>query len=110
MKRKLARLMTGGLLALALCGGAAAGPYEDAESAYRHHDYAAALKLLLPLAEQGNPQAQNDLGMIYENGQGVAKDERQALAWYRKAADQGFDKAEFNLGAMYDLGGGAPQD
>jgi len=52
-------------------------------------------------AEQGYPDAQYNLGVMYENGQGIAKDEAQAVAWYRKAAEQGFAPAQFNLGVMY---------
>ena len=41
----------------------------------------------LPCA--GNADAQFDLGLKYENGQGVEKDALTAVKWYRKAADQG---------------------
>ena len=71
MKQRIATLFVGGLVALALHGGAAAGPYEDGQAAYDRQDYAAALKLRLPLAEQGDPRAEDDLGAMYEHGQGV---------------------------------------
>ena len=43
----------------------------------------------------------NNLGVRYENGKGVLKDDKQAVKWYQKAADQGNASAQYNLGAMY---------
>ena len=40
-------------------------------------------------AEQGNPDAQFNLGLSYAKGQGVAKDNAEAVHWYRLAAEQG---------------------
>ena len=57
-------------------------------------------------AEQGNAQAQNSLGTYYEVGRGVAQDDRQAAAWYRKAAEQGHADAQYYLGNMYEGGRG----
>jgi uncharacterized protein len=68
---------------------------QDALAAYRRHDWPTALKLLQPLAEQGNLDAQYKLGYMYRDGTGVKKDEATALKWLRKAAEQenaAFDK------------------
>ena len=62
------------------------------------------------LAEQGNAAAQNRLGWMYDYGKGVAKDEKQAFAWYQKAADQGYAPAQFNLGVEYENGIAVPKD
>ena len=48
-------------------------------------------------AEQGYAAAQYNLGLMYEYGQGVPQDYREALVWYRKAADQGDEKAKGKL-------------
>ena len=40
-------------------------------------------------AEQGNAGAQNNLGVMYALGQGVLKDEAEAVRWFRLSADQG---------------------
>jgi Dynamin family/Sel1 repeat len=61
-------------------------------------------------AEQGNAKAQNDLGVIYEQGRGIAQDYQQAVQWYRKAAEQGNAVAQCNLGRMYRQGRGVAQD
>ncbi len=102
-------LLAVGLPALSLFS-AAAGQFEDAATAYTNGDYATAMRLMRPLADQGNDNAQYNLGVINANGLGVPQDYAQALAWYRKAADQGFAAAQYNIGVMYDLGQGVPQD
>ena len=58
-------------LATLLCGGALAGPMEDAGKAYQRGDYATAMKLIRPLAEQGNVSADYNLGTMYYNGEGT---------------------------------------
>ena len=61
-------------------------------------------------AEAGDAEAQNDLGFMYANGDGVPHDDAEAVRWYRLAADQGVADAQFNLGLMYDIGYGVPED
>ena len=69
-----------------------------------------ALQQLRTRAEQGNAEAQGDLGVLYYGGQGVPKDLAQAAAWYRKAAEQGLASAQSTLGALYYRGEGVSQD
>ena len=73
-------------------------------------NYATALKVWLPLAEQGDPAAQTNVGEIFEKGLGVPPDYNAAAAWYRKAADKGYSRAEINLGELYEKGLGVPKD
>ena len=54
--------------------------------------------------------AQSNLGNDVLNGRGVAKDDAQAVAWYRKAADQGNAPAQNDLGVMYEKGRGVAKD
>jgi len=61
-------------------------------------------------AEAGNASAQFNLGLMYAKGEGVPKDDAEALRWYRKAADQGNALAQSNLGVMYANGRGVPKD
>jgi len=90
--------------------GAAAGPLDDGEAAYQRGDYAAALRIWLPLAQHGDPRAQNWLGLLYHNGEGVAQDDKTAAEWYRLAAEQDYVVAQFNLAAEYVEGAGVPHD
>ena len=110
MKQRIKTLCAGGLLVLVLFGTAMAGPLEDAKAAAERRDFATALQILRPLAEQGNAAAQTALGVIYEHGQGVPQDFVQAVIWYNEGAYQGDPDAQSNLGAMYANGWGVPQD
>tara|TARA_B110000977_G_scaffold170989_1_gene222165 strand:- start:23 stop:295 length:273 start_codon:yes stop_codon:yes gene_type:complete len=62
------------------------------------------------LAEQGNARAQYFLGLMYNEGKGVPKDQKEAFKWYRLAADQGDASAQYNLALMYGNGVGVPKD
>lgn len=65
---------------------------------------------LLEKANKGDATAQFEVARQYAAGQGVAKDEAQALAWFKKAAAQGHTKAEVSLGSIYAHGFGVPAD
>ena len=93
------------LAIMALVVPAYAGPHEDGLAAYQRGDHATALKIMRPLAEQGQAQAQHNLGVMYYNGV-PAKDYGEAVKWYRMAAEQGFADAQVNLGFMYHNGRG----
>jgi uncharacterized protein len=110
VKQRIATLIASGFLALTLFGGAAAGPLEDGFAAYQRDDFPAAMRIWRPLADQGDPVAQNNLGVMYANGQGVPQDYAQALIWTRKAADLGDAVAQNNLGVMYRDGQGVALD
>jgi TonB family protein len=83
---------------------AIAGPLEDGQAAYDRKEYTTALRLWRPLAEQGLARAQNNLGVMYENGRGVRQDIIEALKWYRLAAEQGYAGAQNNLALIYAIG------
>ena len=87
-----------------------AGPLEDGLVAAEHRDYTTAIRLWGPLAEQGNPEAQYNLGLAYEYGHGVMRDHAAAANWFRKAANQGLVSAQLSLGVLYENGVGVPQD
>jgi len=91
-------------------GAAFAEPMEDGQAAYNRGDFQEALRQWQPLAEQGVARAQNNLGVLYENGKGVPADINQALKWYLMAAAQGYAGAQNNLGLIYALGKGVPAD
>lgn len=78
--------------------------------AYDRADYRTALKVWLPQAEAGDPEAQNYVGQIYEKGLGLKEDYQTAAYWYEKSAEQGFSEAQINLGYLYEKGLGVAQD
>jgi uncharacterized protein len=97
-------------LMLTVSGGIIrAEQFEDGVAAYQRGDFATALGLFQPLADQGNAAAQTNLGVMYEKGQGVARSYRKAVKLYRLAAEQGISDAQFNLGVMYYEGQGVAQ-
>ena len=65
---------------------------------------------MAPLAKQGDAHAQFFLGEIYRRGQGVPKDYKTAVKWYRLAAEQGHARAQNGLGWSYQQGEGVTQD
>ena len=87
-----------------------AGQYEDGVAAHERGDYVNAMRLLRPLALQGNAAAQTDVGIMHMLAQGVSEDYEEALKWFRLSAEKGVAAAQSNLGAMYERGWGVPQD
>ncbi len=73
-------------------------------TAYDRANYKTALKVWMPAAEQGDPEAQVNVGEIFEKGLGGAPNYEAALIWYTKAAEQGNKRGQFNLGTMYEQG------
>ncbi len=85
--------------------------FQTGMDAYNQGDYATAFKEWQPLAEQGEADAQVNLGLLYDFGKGVPQDYGQARDWYLKAAEQGHALAQANLGVMYwMMGPGVLQD
>ncbi len=60
--------------------------FDEGVAAAKRGDYATALREWRPLAEQGNGDAQYNLGIMYKNGQGVTQDFVQAHMWFNLAA------------------------
>jgi len=104
-------------LIAALCAGFTLGltapawaGFDEGMAAYDRGDYATAIRELRPLAEQGNADAQFNLGVMYANGLGGPQDYSRAVKWYRKAAEQGYAQAQYYLGLIYEDGLSVPQD
>ena len=69
-----------------------------------------ALPALQQKAAAGDLQSQLVLGMLYQLGCGIVKEDTVTeLSWYHKAADQGSSIAETQIGVYYDLGKGHDQ-
>ena len=98
------------VLCLGLFQATHADALDDARAALEKGDYEAAIELLKPIAEQGNTEAQHNMGFMYDQGLGVQRDYHKAIEWYRKAAEQGYAEAQYNLGGMYLNGLGVSQD
>jgi TPR repeat protein len=91
-------ILGGAIMAAQLIAfGAFAGPWEDGMAAYNRGDYTPAIRLFRPLAEQGNPKAQNVLGVMFRKGEGVPRNSARAHMWFSFAAARGDAKAKAEL-------------
>ena len=88
---------------------AVAQDWEKGLAASQTGDYATAFKEWKPLAEQGYPKVQHNLGYLYMNGLGVTQDYKKAIKWFKLSAEQGFVESQQNLGVMYMRGLGVPK-
>jgi hypothetical protein len=82
----------------------AATPAPAPDSASDH------VRALRDAAGQGVASAQYSLGLMYYEGNGVAKDVAEAARWFQRAADQGHANAQFVLSSMLDQGIGVGRD
>lgn len=99
----LRRLLASAFTILLCAGLSAAADLESGRRAYERKDYATALKEFMPLAEQGNADAQAFLAKMYWMGNGVLKDPERAIKWFKASAVQGNADAQFFLGSYYLL-------
>lgn len=83
---------------------------EDRSKTFSKDYSTLALRHWLPLAKQGNANAQLKLGMMYAKGTEVIQNYNAALKWYRLAAEQGNAQAQFNLAWIYAYTNGVTQD
>lgn len=72
-------------------------------------DYGTALKVWMSAAQEGDPDAQYYVGVLYEKGAEGQPNYAKAADWYRKAADRGVRRAAMNLGRLYEQGLGVTQ-
>jgi len=78
--------------------------------AYDRANFATSLQVWLPKATDGDPQAETNVGEIFEKGMGQPPDPAKAAEWYQKAADKGYAQAQTNLAYLYEKGIGVPAD
>src|SRR5215475_8061479 len=97
MKQTRGHTIAATILLLSFAQTVAAGPLEDAEAAVKRRDYATAVRLIRPLAEQGDANAQYTLGVFYDNGLGVPQDRTQSYMWFDLSAAQGREGAAASI-------------
>lgn len=95
------KALSAAVLPILVTGAVAAGPLEDGNAAYGRGDFVAAARFYRMGADRGLPAAQTALGLLYETGQGVGSDPREATKWYRRAAESGHVEAMVNLAVLY---------
>ena len=110
MRASASLIVTACLIGAAFASDAAAGSYNDAQTALGRGAYADALRLFQDAAATGDPAAGYNLGMMYADGEGTPVDYPKAALWFRKAADEGNPGAQFRLGLLYEHGQGVRRD
>jgi len=78
--------------------------------AYERGELALALKKFTERALMGDASAQNNLAVMYANGEVVKRDMKTAARWYTAAAEQGLSIAQYNLGVLHEEGLGVDRD
>jgi hypothetical protein len=90
------------------------GKFDMTIAQYNHamheRDFAGAVRIIRPLAEQGDARWQCALGAHYGGGWGIEQDVSLALYWHQKSADQGHPNGKYHLGTMLLYADGVPQD
>jgi uncharacterized protein len=104
------RIVSSLMLLWALTPALPAADFAKGVAAYNKGDYSAAVKEWRPEAEDGDAQAQFNMGLLYLDGHGVPQDPGEAAKWFRRSAEQGYTQAQHNLGAMYGSGQGVRRD
>jgi uncharacterized protein len=77
---------------------------------YKASSFSQAFQLFLRAANAGNSMAQLQVGSQYEQGEGVPKNNVEAVRWYAKSAAAGNPTAQKNLGQMYENGQGTAEN
>ena len=112
------KILATGLLGLALVSALPAvaadskadKTWQEAWTAYNIGQYKKTLRLLQPLATEGDARSQVLLGRCYENGLGVPQDLATAFKWYMLAAEQNDAEAQTLVAYMLRSGAGVPRD
>lgn len=83
---------------------------KQAQKAFRDGQYEAATAILQPMARAGNPIAQFNIAVMYDDGIGLPQNLALALRWYKRAAEAGLVDAQYMTGRFYGGGRGVPQN
>jgi uncharacterized protein len=106
MKSLYKYICTSMLLLIVSTGHVFADPISEGQQAYLQGNYIEAVRLVSPLAEEGDILAQYNLGVMYANKESEIHDNKEAFRWFLLAADQGDSDAQVWLGESYAGGRG----
>ena len=95
---------------LFLVAPATGADFKAGWKAYEKGDFSGAFNEWGPLAESGDPRAQFNLGVLYDEGKGVVRDRSLAIEWWTRAAKNGDPQAQHNIALAYLAGTGVPRN
>jgi TPR repeat protein len=110
MAKPILHLLIVLMLTFGAAGNLHAQSLEDGLAAAKRGEYAKALEIMRPLAEQGSALAQGYIGIMYRDGRGISQNDKEAVRWFRLAAEGGEMLSRTNLAVMYLNGRGVAQD
>ncbi len=84
--------------------------YQLGRSNNKDGNYNRTLTYLREAAAGNYVTAFSAIGVMYDNGEGVAENDAEAIRWYRKGAEQGYARAQYLLGTMYENGEGVTEN
>jgi hypothetical protein len=76
---------------------------DEAKAAYDRVDYATSFRLFLPLANEGNEDAQLTIGWFYAYGHGTKQNCAEAVRWYEKLTIKNSRRAQFQMGTVFEV-------
>ena len=98
------------LVLISLCIGSALpvrADFDKGQEAYLMKDYARAMQ---EYKNDDDPKAMYQVGYMYDHGEGVDQDIKEAAQWYLKAAEKGNARAQYRVGLLYATGSGVDKD
>lgn len=105
---KISRCIAAGMLGLVLLPGAHAVDFFDGLTAMKASKFEEAHEIFLPLAQGGNADAEELIGVMYAMGLGVERDDERAFDWYLRSSLKGHPGAQSGIGWYYEVGRGIP--
>ena len=108
--KSIIRFALPSVLFFILVSSSAFAGFDEGIAAYQANNLPLAYKEFREAAEEGHADAQFNLGLMYEHGIGVGKNEKEAIVWYLKAAEQGSAFAQYNVAVLYENGRGTSVD
>ena len=107
---KMKNIFIGIMFLISLSPVAVMADYQEGRDAFDRGDYSTALKEFKILVKQNDSRGQYALAVMYDLGEGVLQNSKEAVKYYRLAAEQGLADAQNNLGVAYDQGEGVDTD
>lgn len=106
----LSLLASAGMFGVGAIRHAHAQTFGDGVAAYSLQQFERAREIWQKLAEEGMPDAQFRLGMLYQEGRGTEQDVAEAVRWYREAGEAGHSQAQYTLATILKTGSGVAPD
>ena len=107
-RKEIYRLLLGVLLVFLSCS--AHSDSKEGWDAFKKDDYEGVESNFLPLAQDGDPEAQYMIGNLYRNKNWAKANDEIAAQWLMKAAEQGHKTAQLSISYMYKQGLGLPRN